>query len=286
MPVAGRPPRDGPSSVAVVPAGNDRSVDVRLGLRADCSSCAGLCCVVPAFTSSVDFAIDKPHGVPCPHLATDFGCTIHAELPERGFHGCTVYDCFGAGQRVVQDQFGGRDWREQPEVREAMFVAFGVVERLHELLWYLAAVDGRPECRRLQPELDGLLAAVEWGAEAPGTADVLGLQRRADVVLGEASALVRGSRGANLRGRDLAGQDLRERDLVAANLRGAVLIGADLRGVDLGEADLLGADLRGADVRGADLVDALFLTRFQTNAARGDASTSLPPEVDPPARWT
>ena len=267
-------------------ARDDRAVDVRLGLRADCSSCAGLCCVVPAFTTSADFAIDKPHGVPCPHLAPDFGCTIHAELPERGFHGCTVYDCFGAGQRVVQEQFGGRDWRAEPEVREAMFEAFGVVERLHELLWYLAAVDARPQCRRLQPELDGLREAVERAAAAPESADVLGLQLRADVTLAEASALVRGSRGANLRSRDLAGQDLRDRDLVAANLRGSVLIGADLRDVDLTGADLLGADLRGADVRGADLTEALFLTRFQTHAARGDATTLLPPVVDPPARWT
>ena len=32
-------------------------------LRADCARCAGLCCVVPAFTESADFAIDKPSGV-------------------------------------------------------------------------------------------------------------------------------------------------------------------------------------------------------------------------------
>ncbi len=56
-----------------------------------------------------DFAIDKPSRTPCPHLAADAGCSIHAELPARGFPGCTVYDCFGAGQHVVQVQFGGAD---------------------------------------------------------------------------------------------------------------------------------------------------------------------------------
>jgi hypothetical protein len=33
-----------------------------LPLTADCSRCAGLCCVATAFTASSDFAIDKPGG--------------------------------------------------------------------------------------------------------------------------------------------------------------------------------------------------------------------------------
>ncbi|RQX15913.1 oxetanocin A resistance protein, partial [Micromonospora arida] len=37
-------------------------------LRADCGRCFGLCCVVPAFAASADFAIDKPAGSPCPNL--------------------------------------------------------------------------------------------------------------------------------------------------------------------------------------------------------------------------
>ena len=59
--------------------------------------CAGLCCVAPAFAASADFAIDKPAGRPCPNLRDDFRCGIHAELRERGFPGCEVFDCFGAG---------------------------------------------------------------------------------------------------------------------------------------------------------------------------------------------
>ncbi|HEY3438708.1 MAG TPA: pentapeptide repeat-containing protein, partial [Actinotalea sp.] len=35
-------------------------------LVADCSRCAGLCCVVPAFVRSADFAITKPAQTPCP----------------------------------------------------------------------------------------------------------------------------------------------------------------------------------------------------------------------------
>ncbi len=258
--------------------------DPRTHLRADCSSCAGLCCVVPAFSTSADFAIDKPARSPCPNLAADFGCSIHSELRERGFPGCTVYDCFGAGQRVVQLHFGWRDWRSAPEIGDAMFSAFEVVERMHELLWYLADALARPATRRLHDELEGLRAAVEEAARLPEGVDATALQRRADPLLGEVSTLVR-SGGVDLRGKDLSGRDLRDQDLVAANLRGTLLLGADLREVDLADADLLGADLRGADLRGADLSAALFLTQLQANAATGDDSTRLTEYVRRPGHW-
>lgn len=247
-------------------------------LAADCPSCVGLCCVVPAFAPSSDFAIDKPAGVPCPHLGDHVGCTIHAELPERGFHGCTVYDCFGAGQRVAAS-YSGRDWRD-PGVRPAMFADFEVVERLHELLWLL--VEARERCpdEGLREEVEGLRRQVEQAADAPGDRSgegaVLRLQLRADPLLGEVSAAVRGPGGADHRGADLAGRDLRDADLVGASLRGSVLLGADLRGQDLTDADLLGADLRGCDLRGADVGGALFWTRLQLRAAVTDATTRLP----------
>lgn len=258
--------------------GRGAPADPRLDLVADCASCAALCCVVPAFARSADFAIDKPSGVPCPHLADEgFGCTIHDRLPERGFAGCTVYDCFGAGQRVVQQHFGGADWRSSPHLREEMFAVFEVVERLHELLWYLRESVARDLPRALADEVDALLVSVEAAADEPRDVDVQRLQLRADPLLGEVSAHVRrGQDGAELRGADLAGGDLTDQDLRAANLRGAVLIAADLRSQDLTDADVLGADLRAADLRGADLREALFLTRLQVGAARTDATTRLP----------
>jgi Pentapeptide repeats (8 copies) len=255
-------------------------------LRADCSRCAGLCCAVPAFSASSDFAIDKPSHTPCPNLADDFGCSIHADLRGRGFPGCTVYECFGAGQRVVQELYDGRDWLSAPEVRQEMFAAFEVVERLHELLWYLQDALARPAVATLRDELEGLCDGVDAACRAPVPGDVAPFQLRADGLLGEASRLVRaGSDGPDLRGRDLSGQDLRGRELTGASLRGAVLIGADLRDHDLGPADLLGADLRAADVAGTDLSDALFLTQFQVNAARGDAATRLPDRLARPPYW-
>jgi len=123
-------------------------------LRADCSHCAGLCCVAPAFAASSDFAVDKPAGQPCANLAPDFRCGIHGELRERGFTGCTVFDCFGAGQQVTGVTFGGRDWRSSPEIATPMFASFAVMRQLHELLWYLTDALTRDEARDLHGDLE------------------------------------------------------------------------------------------------------------------------------------
>ena len=97
-------------------------------LRADCTRCFALCCVAPAFTASAAFAITKDAGRPCPNLAQDFRCGIHTRLRERGFAGCTVYDCFGAGQQVSQVTFGGQDWRQAPQTAQQMFSVFPIIE--------------------------------------------------------------------------------------------------------------------------------------------------------------
>jgi len=115
-----------------------RADSARLSLRGDCESCFGLCCVVPAFSASTDFAIDKDAGKACPHLQSDFRCAIHTHLREQGFPGCAAYDCLGAGQKISQLTFGGEDWRRAPGRAPQMFELFLVMRQLHELLWYLA----------------------------------------------------------------------------------------------------------------------------------------------------
>jgi hypothetical protein len=261
----------------------------RADLRADCARCFGLCCVAPAFRASADFAITKPAGQPCPHLAADFGCGIHDALRPRGFPGCVVYDCFGAGQKVAQVTFGGRDWRAAPELAEQMFGTFAAVRQLHELMWYLnealALTPSGPLRGRLQDAL-AALDALTMGAPADiARVDLPGRWRAANALLLQASEQARPPGGADLRGADLAGQDLRGTDLRAASLRGALLIGADLRGADLARADLTGADLRGADLGRADLTQAIFVTQAQLEAARGDARTGLPAGLGRPAHW-
>jgi hypothetical protein len=245
-------------------------------LRADCTRCVALCCVLPAFGASADFAIDKPAGTPCPNLGAGHACTIHDRLRPSGFPGCTAYDCFGAGQATVA-AFGG-ERRRVP----GMAPVFGTLRVLHELLAYLREAAERVADPDLRAEVraalvrTGELAGGDAGALAaldpgPHRAEVAGLLRRV-------SEHLRG--GPGRRARPGPGADLR-----AADLRGASLLGADLRGADLRGADLTGADLRAADLSGADLSGALFVVQAQLDAARGDAATRLPAGLTRPAHW-
>ena len=265
-------------------------IEARKHLRADCSRCAGLCCVAPAFAASADFAIDKPAGRPCPNLRDEFRCGIHAQLRERGFPGCEVFDCFGAGQQLTQITFGGRTWRESPELAGQQFAVLPVMRQLHESLWHLTEALGLPAAASLHDEVRTVLADTErltgGSPDELAALDVSGHRRAVGELLGRVSDAVRsGRRGPDRRNADLMGRDLRRTDLRGASLRGAYLIGADLRGVDLGAADLLGADLRAADVRGALLGKCLFLTQPQLEAARGDARTVISSAVRRPAHW-
>ena len=268
------------------------SADDRAALRADCSRCVGLCCVAPAFAASADFALDKPAGEPCPHLGADARCGIHADLRGRGFPGCAVFDCFGAGQHVVQLTFAGGDWRASPATAAAMFAVFPVVRQLKELLWYLAEASSLLPPGPLRTEVDGVREQTEGLLEASPDElqrlDTTAHRQQAGPLLQRVSEAVRADvadRAPDRRGADLIGAGLRGADLHGASLRGAYLIGADLRGADLRRTDLLGADLRGADLRGARLDSSLFLTQPQLDAAGGDASTTVPTALARPRHW-
>ncbi|MET9955852.1 pentapeptide repeat-containing protein [Streptomyces sp. NPDC006339] len=262
-------------------------------LRGDCANCFGLCCVALPFARSHDFAVDKSSGEACRNLQEDFRCGIHTKLRDSGFPGCTVYDCFGAGQKVSQVTFGGVSWREDPATARRMYEVFPVMRHLHELLRHLTEARGLAATRPLHRELDRALARVT--ELTAGTAaeleklDVGPVRAEVNPLLLKSSSLARaaaGGRPKNKRGADLIGKRLRGAKLRGADLRGALLIAADLSGADLSLADLIGADLRDADLSGADLTGALFLTQPQLNAARGDAATRLPEGFERPAHWT
>ncbi|WP_285114394.1 pentapeptide repeat-containing protein [Leifsonia sp. fls2-241-R2A-40a] len=275
--------------------------DPRRELRADCSRCVGLCCVALAFARSADFAFDKPAGDPCVNLDGDDRCRIHPHLRERGFKGCTVFDCFGAGQQVTQHTFDGASWRDDAQTRDAMFAVFPLMRQLHELLWFVEEALALPAAERLHPALRRTRAEVRSIADAPPAeilaADIEEVRAPAAQLLREAARLarevgdigtgpIRGARSRIRPGADLLGADLRGADLRGAELRGALLIAADLRDADLSRAELIGADLRDARLDGAELRDAIYLTQVQVNAAQGDRRTRLPATLGRPAHWT
>lgn len=271
-----------------------------LNLRSECENCFGLCCVALPFAASVDFAIDKDAGKPCPNLQSDFRCGVHTSLRQRGFRGCTVYDCFGAGQKVSHVTFEGQDWQQNPGSAKQMFEVFPIMRQLHELLWYMTEALTLQAARPIHSELRVALDETERLTHlsldsfleldvAAHRADVnVLLLRTSELVRAEANYQVKPIRGRHKtigRGADLIGANLRGADLRGANLRGAYLIAADLSGADLRVADLIGADFRDANLSGANLTDSIFLTQDQLNAAKGDTNTKLPPALSHPTHW-
>jgi uncharacterized protein YjbI with pentapeptide repeats len=240
-----------------------------------------LCCAALPFAASADFAIDKDAGQPCVNLQSDFRCGVHKSLRQRGFRGCTVYDCFGAGQKVAQVTFEGHDWRQAPGSAKQMFEVFPIMRQLHELLWYLTEAltlqPARPIHGALSSALDETERLTHLSPDSLMELDVA--THRADV-----NALL-------LRTSELVRDEARRQQKAPPGRqktygRGADLIGAKLRGANLRGADLIGADFRDADLSGANLTESIFLTQAQLNAAKGDADTKLPPSLTHPTHWS
>lgn len=110
-------------------------------LNEDCTNCAALCCVALAFDKSDLFAIDKVNGQPCPNLDKGGICSIHQNLEKQGFGGCVRYSCNGAGQRVVQEVFGGRSWQDDRDLLTPMLRCFSILGEVHDLLILLRAAE-------------------------------------------------------------------------------------------------------------------------------------------------
>jgi hypothetical protein len=133
-------------------------------LKADCSRCAGLCCVAHAFYSVQGFAFDKPAHTPCRHLTLENRCDIHAQREGRGFPACVTFDCYGAGQRVTQDLLKGVDWRASKQVAAQAFAAYTSYVMLHRLMATLALAEAV-----LPPESDTLTKLRRAVADAERT---------------------------------------------------------------------------------------------------------------------
>ena len=119
-----------------------------------------------------------------------------------------AYDCFGAGQHVVQVTFGGGG--REP----AMFPLLPIVRALHELLWYLAEVEERaaPERDAARAATDPITRLARGTPDALRAADVDAERAAVDPLLRRASALVRASH----HGRPPAGRAPAGRPVLAA----------------------------------------------------------------------
>ncbi|MGE6376102.1 pentapeptide repeat-containing protein [Peribacillus muralis] len=268
-------------------------------LRADCENCFGLCCVALPYAKSADFAFNKDGGTPCSNLRSDYRCGIHKNLREKGFRGCTVYECFGAGQKVSQLTYDGNDWRNNPASAKEMFDVFPIMQQLHEMLCYLHEAlnlaDSRPLHQDLQIAFEDTENLTKQNPKSIMDLNVPVHRAIVNDLLLRTSELVRAKVSFKKnqkkqnkigRGSDLIGAKLQGADLRGANLRGALLIASDLREADMRITDLIGADFRDADLSGADLTGSFFITQAQVNSAKGDMKTKLPLSLSIPDHWS
>ncbi|WLR52498.1 pentapeptide repeat-containing protein [Bacillus tianshenii] len=277
---------------------NETAKNIRENLKADCSKCFGLCCTALNIAASSDFAINKPAGTPCPNLQKDFRCGIHKNLRDKGFKGCTVFDCLGAGQKVSQDTFGGQSWQEHPEISEKMFSVSPVMEQLYEMIAFIAEAltyNISPSLQKqLNKQLENLQSLTDMDAERLLSLDVVSCRQPVNELLIETSEYIRSEmsskvfmikKGKQCRGVDLIGKNLKGKDLRTTDFRGAYLIAADLQNSDLRGVDFIGADLRDANISGANLSTSMFLTQMQINSAKGNDKTILPKHIQAPSHW-
>ncbi|SLN69469.1 hypothetical protein AQS8620_03281 [Aquimixticola soesokkakensis] len=148
-------------------------------LQTDCSKCAALCCLVLAFDKGKDFAFSKNPCEPCRNLS-HHACGIHDDLMAQGMSGCVAYDCLGAGNRVVQEVFDGRSWRDDARLTSMMMEAFSAMREVHKRIDLLRAAQMLPLAPQDEHARAGFLARLEdqrWEGQDLAEFDVgLGLE--------------------------------------------------------------------------------------------------------------
>lgn len=274
--------------------------NIRKSLTADCTQCFGLCCTALNIVASSDFPMNKSAGTPCMHLQSDYRCQMHSQLRDKGFKGCTVFDCLGAGQMVSQVTFNGQSWRENPDIGEKMFQVFPIMEQIYEMIAYVAEVLSYdiPEdlASKLEKQMIQLQDLTKLNADDLLSLDLIMYRFSLNELLTSASDFIRANTIANMPGArkikefdharvNWMGKNVKGKDLRAIDFRGAYLIAADMRNTDLRAVNFIGADLRDVNFKDADLSTSMFLTQMQINSAKGNFKTILPFYIQRPSHW-
>ncbi|WP_370030221.1 hypothetical protein [Qipengyuania mesophila] len=162
-----------------------------LETRSDCSRCAALCCIAYPSEEMPGFSAAKQAGQPCPKLGADALCTIYARRAEEGFAGCIRFECFGAGQHVVQSLFEGRDWRGDGTLLGPMVEAFLAMRPVSDLAYLVERALGvaptDPALLQLREELADIAGSREALADSARIARAGQAVRRAYASLDPAS---------------------------------------------------------------------------------------------------
>ncbi len=263
--------------------------DLLKKLTIDCAHCSGLCCIALYFAKTEGFPADKPSGKPCQNLRPDFRCAIHTKLIPSNMKGCLAYDCFGAGQKVTQDIYQGKNWQTAPEIAKQMFAVFLIVFQLHQMLWYLVEAATINSEEGSASDIEALIfenaKMTQLSPDEILALDIEKYRSKVNEILKEISARFAGKQADQRRTTDYIGKNFKRANLDGQDFHMALLIASNLEGCSLRGANFLGADLRDTNIKNTDVSKSVFLTQMQVNAATGNHSTKLPANLVHPTAW-
>lgn len=271
---------------------NNRYSKLLKTLTINCEECCGICCTALYFTKMDGFPEDKVAGKPCVNLRDDFKCNIHNKLEEYKLKGCMAYDCFGAGQKVTQEVYGGLDWKKNPKQAKQMFQVFLTVFELHQMLWYLIQAEMNILDSVLQKHIDDLIEEnvkmTGLTAEEIIILDLGDYRTQVNQVLKETCNLVHSNTQSSSDKKhpvDYMGKSFKKQNLDGKDFSMTLLIAANLEECSLNATNFLGADMRDTNLKNTDLTKSLFLTQMQINTAIGNGNTKLPEYLIRPETW-
>lgn len=224
-------------------------------LVSDCSRCSGLCCIALYCFQSDGFPQDKPIGKPCINLMDNFKCRIHEDLESMGMRGCIGYDCFGAGQYLTEEIYGGVTWKTQPGKTKEICDMYMLIYRLFQLRFFLYESRKLVSSEVLLPEISRLLQENDSICKLPMQEM---LKYPIDAYQDKVNGVLKKS---------------------CAALKNYLKVKNNIG------KDYLNRNFEGENLDGADLKEAVFLSQGQINAAKGSRRTKLPKHLKYPDTW-
>lgn len=261
-------------------------------LKSDCKQCCGLCCVGLFFSKVDGFLDDKEAGTPCQYLKEDFTCNSYTDLLDKGSVGCLRYECFGAGQLVIQKIFFNQTWKNI-KYKQDMIDVFVIMEQIHEMIWYLIEMYSHSKSMQkiIEEEILSLQNIALQSIQEIKKTDIQSIRKKVDNLIQESLYAAKITFTSlpckhHIFGRnDFSGKTFKGEKLRNISFRGAFLIGVDFSNLQLKHVNFLGADMRDAKVYGTDLSSCLFLTQGQINSCWGNQKTILPKHLHIPSHW-
>lgn len=262
-------------------------VQERILLKSACDKCSGLCCVCLYFSKIGGFPEDKKAGKPCRFLTKDYRCQVHEQLEKLSFKGCIGYDCFGAGQHVVQVLYHGQTYHDRPKQANEIFDVFNIVFKLFQIRYFLIEALSLNDLQKNKETIIRLIIEnkniCNYDPQTLLSFDLKEYQKRINPLLKQVCK--QQSNNVDTYALNFLAKNFQNKDMSRLDLSMKLLITANFKGCNFAGTIFLGADTRDADFSNADLENARFLTQGQINVAKGNRFTKLPAHLEYPVTW-